>query len=143
MGLEINGAEKTAMGIVYYSEKCTHCEYESGQLIHGTGFSFIFVGFATCRTCARVINVYPDTSTIHQDDWLGDYQAHLTTRDTEGIEFNTCRYCGGHDLIHHHLVEAYSLSRQEGKISERETFHLPCPRCTTGKIAFVGAGLWD
>ena len=138
------------MGIVYNSEKCTQCEYEPGRLIHGIGFSLLFVGFATCRTCLSVINVYPDATTIHNDDWpADDYQAHLIKRNTrdnisdKDVEFNTCWHCGGHDLIHHSLLELYVLSRQEGKISELEKFHLPCPRCPTGKIAFMGVGLWD
>jgi hypothetical protein len=130
------------MGSVYNGQKCTHCEYEPGSFAHGFGFLGIFSGLATCRTCARIVGVSPDGTTIHKNDWDGDYQAHLNERRTYDIKFNTCRHCNGHDLIHHHLWDL-GLHEQEGEISQNATFHLPCPRCATGKIIFVNAGLWD
>jgi hypothetical protein len=137
------------MGMLYTCERCETCEYQSRHLLrYHLSETDVFMGIATCRTCADIVSLFPSYDNIPENftPSLGGAARYLARANglarrhadlfpTGEMTFDVCMVCGGHDIYHHHIWQPrYNV---DGEIC------LPCPRCTSGRVTLIPAGTWN
>ena len=137
------------MGMLYTCESCETCGYQSRHLLrYHLSETGVFMGIVTCRTCAEIVSLFPGYDNIPEEiaatlggavRYIGRVNAlasrHADLFPTGEMAFDVCLVCGGRDVHHHDIWHPrYALN---GKIG------LPCPRCATGRVALLPAGIWE
>jgi|GEM_PF-2635842 len=137
------------MGMLYTCDSCETCGYQSRHVLrYHLSETGLFMGIVTCRTCADLVSLFPAYDNIPEEvgPFLGGAVRYLARGNSlasrhadvfpSGVmAFDVCMVCGGRDVYHHHIWQPqYSMG---GRI------RLPCPRCTTGRVALLPAGTWD
>jgi len=137
------------MGMLYTCHSCETCGYQSPHLLrYHLSETGIFMGIVTCRTCADIVSLFPDYDNIPDTiaatlggavRYIGRVNA-LASRHADlfpmgEMAFDVCLVCGGRNVYHHDIWQP--------RYAIEDGIRLPCPRCATGHVALVPAGMWE